>query len=241
MMESLYIVMPAYNEEENIKEVVASWYEVLSMASEDSKLVVADFGSKDATHEILMDMKEHGYPKIEVLETKYKEHGPKCLALYQYAIARGADYVFQTDSDGQTNPKEFKDFWDKRTTFDIQIGNRTVRGDGKGRAFIEGVVVLLLKIFFGVKVPDANAPFRLMKANVLEKYLERMPEDYYLPNVMLTMYFAYYKENIHFQKISFAPRLKGENSIDYVSITKIGMRAIKEFYQFRKDMKKENK
>ena len=46
-MDNLYIVMPAYNEEENIREVVQSWYPLLEGKSEDSRLVIADSGSKD--------------------------------------------------------------------------------------------------------------------------------------------------------------------------------------------------
>ena len=56
-MDTLYIVMPAYNEEGNIEEVVKSWYPLLSGKSEDSRLVVADSGSKDRTHAILEEMR----------------------------------------------------------------------------------------------------------------------------------------------------------------------------------------
>ena len=55
-MNSLYIVMPAYNEESNIEEVVKAWYPVLEGKSARSKLVIADSGSTDATHEILMNL-----------------------------------------------------------------------------------------------------------------------------------------------------------------------------------------
>ena len=47
---TLYIVMPAYNEEENIGDVVASWYPKLELAGANSRLVVADSGSSDKTH-----------------------------------------------------------------------------------------------------------------------------------------------------------------------------------------------
>ena len=65
-MEKLYVVMPAYNEEMNIKAVVEQWYPVLQGKSEDSRLVIADSGSKDRTHEILGDMKDNGYSKLEM-------------------------------------------------------------------------------------------------------------------------------------------------------------------------------
>lgn len=44
-MDSLYIVMPAYNEEDNIEQVVRDWYPLLNGKSPDSRLVIADSGS----------------------------------------------------------------------------------------------------------------------------------------------------------------------------------------------------
>lgn len=180
----LYVVMPAYNEESNIENVVLSWYKVLEGKSEKSRLVVADSGSTDKTSEKLLELQKT-YPHLQILSDTIKFHGPKVIALYDYAIKNGADYIFQTDSDGQTNPDEFVAFWELRNQYDGIFGNRTVRGDGKNRAFVEKVVCFLLKMYFGVKVPDANAPFRLMKAEVVKKYLYRMSVDYNLPNIML--------------------------------------------------------
>ncbi len=237
-MDTLYIVMPAYNEAENIEEVIRQWYPVLNGKSEDSRLVVADSGSKDATHEILTNLKATTFPKLEILDTSNQYHGPKLIALYNYAINSGADYIFQTDSDGQTNPDEFDNFWQERDKYAGIFGNRTVREDGNDRAFVEKVVCLLLKLYFGVKVPDANAPFRLMKCDTVRKYLNRMPDDYFLPNIMLVTFFVYYREHVDFKKISFKPRHGGENSINIKSITRIGLNSLKDFRNFKKMMRK---
>lgn len=99
-MDSLYIVMPAYNEEENIESVVKQWYPILEGKSENSRLVVADSGSTDHTHEILLKLKTEKYPRLEILATTNRYHGPKVIALYDYAIKNNVDYIFQTDSDG---------------------------------------------------------------------------------------------------------------------------------------------
>ena len=56
-MDTLYVVMPAYNEQDNIEEVVSSWYSVLEGKSPESRVVVADSGSTDNTHAILEKMK----------------------------------------------------------------------------------------------------------------------------------------------------------------------------------------
>ena len=235
-MDSLYIVMPAYNEEENIKDVVEQWYKVLEGKDEKSRLVIADSGSKDKTHQVLREMQKK-YSKLEVLDTANQYHGPKIIALYDYAIKNEIDYVFQTDSDGQTNPDEFSAFWEMRNEYEGIFGNRTVREDGNGRAFVEKVVCTLLKLYFGVKIPDANAPFRLMKCQTVKKYLSKMPTDYNLPNIMITTYFSFYGERITFREISFKPRMAGTNSVNIPKIIKIGWKALGEFHNLKKEMK----
>lgn len=236
-MNTLYIVMPAYNEEANIKAVVEQWYPVLQGKSEESRLVVADSGSVDSTHEILETMIKNGYPKLEILSETGKQHGPKVIALYDYAIQSGADYIFQTDSDGQTNPAEFGEFWELREQYDGIFGRRDVREDGKSRAFVEKVICFLLRLYFGVKVPDANAPFRLMKAETVKKYLYKLDKDYNLPNIMMTTYYAYYNEKMLFKGITFRPRQGGVNSINIPKIVKIGMKALKDFRELKKEEK----
>ena len=234
--DSIYVVMPAYNEEDNIKAVVEAWYPVLDGKSEKSRLVIADSGSSDSTHAILAELQTQ-YSQLEVLSNTGKQHGPKLIALYNYAIVQGADYIFQTDSDGQTNPKEFDAFWQLRLEYDVVLGHRNVRGDGKSRDFVEKVVCFLLKMYFRVNVPDANAPFRLMKASVVEKYMERFEADFNLPNIMLTTFFAYYKENLTFRTITFKPRQAGTNSINIPKIVKIGWKALGDFHEFKKGLR----
>lgn len=229
--------MQAYNEEENIEQVIKSWYPLIEEEdrADTSRLVVADSGSSDRTHEILMELQKN-YPKLQILVDTEKQHGPKVLALYKYAIAQGADYIFQTDSDGQTDSMEFENFWKMIEEYDLIIGNRTARGDGKSRAYVEKVVCLLLRIYFGVKIPDANAPFRLMRADIVNKYINRMPDDYNIPNIMFTTYFKYYDEKMLFKEISFRPRQASNNSINIPRIMEIGWKALGDFRRFKREM-----
>ena len=229
--------MQAYNEEENIEQVIKSWYPLIEEEdrADTSRLVVADSGSSDRTHEILMELQKN-YPKLQILVDTEKQHGPKVLALYKYAIAQGADYIFQTDSDGQTDSMEFENFWKMIEEYDLIIGNRTARGDGKSRAYVEKVVCLLLRIYFGVKIPDANAPFRLMRADIVNKYINCMPDDYNIPNIMFTTYFKYYDEKMLFKEISFRPRQAGNNSINIPRIMEIGWEAHGDFRRFKREM-----
>ena len=203
-MDKLYIVVPAYNEAENIKNLIDAWYPVIERHNGDnsSRLVIINDGSKDNTYELVKKYTEDK-PLLEALTKQNGGHGSTVLYGYRYAIQNDTDYIFQTDSDGQTNPDEFEEFWNLRTEYDAIIGNRSTRQDGESRKFVEKTLLLILKMVFHVSIPDSNAPFRLMKKELVEKYIAKMPEDFNLPNVMLTTYFAYFHEKVKFIEISF--------------------------------------
>lgn len=234
-MSKLYIVMPAYNEEGSIESVVESWYPILKFGSKGSKVVIADSGSTDNTNKILKKLQKK-FKNLEIVSDSDKQHGPKLIYLYKYAIEHGADYIFQTDSDGQTNPEEFENFWNMRNEYDAILGNRVVRGDGKQRKFVENTLCKILNHYYKVTIPDANAPFRLMKSELVKKYIDRFEDDYNLPNVMLSTFFVYYKDKVKFETISFKPRTTGKNSINIKKIIKIGFKALNDFKKFKKGL-----
>ena len=55
-MDKLFVVIPAYNERENIKQVIADWYPVVEKTGADSRLVIINDGSKDDTHDMMIHM-----------------------------------------------------------------------------------------------------------------------------------------------------------------------------------------
>ena len=236
-MDTLYIVMPAYNEEANIRETIDAWYPAVERHSGDgsSRLLIINDGSKDGTLRILQE-EQKNRPLLLPLDKPNSGHGPTLIYGYKYALDHGADYVFQTDSDGQTNPDEFDQLWDARSEYDAQFGNRTVRGDGKQRAFVERTLCRILHHYFGVKLPDANAPFRLMSAAYLRKYIDRLPDNYNIPNAMFSTFGVYYGDRVRFVPFSFKPRQGGVNSINVKKIVRIGMNALKDFRAFKKSM-----
>ena len=234
-MTKLYIIIPAYNEEENIEFVAREWHEIVREISPMSKLVIIDDGSKDRTYEILVGLKKE-LPQLEPLTKANEGHGATLLYGYKYAIDSEADYVFQTDSDGQTLPSEFKQFWDLRDD-GILIGYRKNRQDGFSRILVTKVLKGVLKVIFGLNVTDANTPYRLMRREYLEKYLPKIPEKFNLANVMLTVLFLHYKEKVQFMPITFRPRQGGENSINFKKITKIGIQAIKDFRVIKRTLR----
>ena len=236
-MSSLYIVIPAYNEAVNIEKTIDQWYPIVEKHNDEgkSRLVIINDGSRDNTYELLQKCAA-ARPLLVPLDKSNGGHGPTVLFGYHYAIANGADYIFQTDSDGQTNPDEFEPFWNQRGCYDAVIGTRSVRGDGRSRKFVENVVCLLLRLIIGVKVSDANAPYRLMKTDLVDKYIDKLPEDFNIPNIMFTTYFVYYKEKVKFIDISFKPRQGGTNSLNVKKIVKIGGDAVKDFCKLRREL-----
>lgn len=123
-MESLYIVMPAYNEQDNIRNVVEQWYPIVDRIGSNSRLVVADSGSTDDTHKVLEKLKNEK-PRLEILSNTGKQHGPKVIALYKYAIGNGRIMYFKLIPMGRQTRRNFMTFgrreWNTMVFLDIEV------------------------------------------------------------------------------------------------------------------------
>lgn len=234
-MDKLYIVMPAYNEEENILKVINEWYPIVEKyrADGESRLLVIDDGSKDSTYSILCEMKKNK-PLLTVITKENEGHGATLLYGYRYAIEHGADYIFQTDSDGQTRAKEFHRFWKNRKAYDMVIGYRKNRQDGWSRIAVTKILKLVIWLCFGVSVKDANTPFRMMSAGGLKEAMAYIPEHFYLSNVLISVFYKKKKKKVLYLSISFKPRQGGVNSINMGKICGIGIQAVKDFAALNK-------
>lgn len=231
-METLYIVIPAYNEEKNIEKVIDDWYPVIERYNGNgtSRLVVIDDGSRDNTYNILMKCAQDR-PLLHPVTKKNSGHGATVLYGYHYALKQGADYIFQTDSDGQTRAEEFHQFWKLRKQYDMVIGLRNKRQDGITRIFVTGILKIVVRLCFKVRVPDANTPYRLMDRKSLSEALRSVPAGFNLSNVLIAVIYAKRKKRVKYIPITFMPRQGGTNSINIRSIIRIGRKAL---YDFRK-------
>ena len=115
----LYIVIPAYNEEMNIEAVAREWHEVVAGIGPESRLVIINDGSKDHTYDKLVELSKD-LPQLLPVTKPNGGHGATVLFGYHYCVDHHADYIFQTDSDGQTLPSEFPPFWAQRTRRDYR-------------------------------------------------------------------------------------------------------------------------
>ena len=231
MKEVLYIVMPAYNEEANIEDVIRQWHPVAERINEEGNeahLVIANDGSKDNTFAIMQQLQSK-YQYLLPLDKVNSGHGATVLYLYRYAIGNGANYVFQTDSDGQTMPDEFWQMWEHRHEYDFQIGTRGGRQDGFSRIVVTKTLRLVVWLMFHVWVKDANTPFRLMKSERLQEIMKCIPEDFFLSNVAISAIAVKKKFKIGWYPITFRPRQGGVNSINLKRIFKIGVKSLGDF------------
>ena len=236
-MDRLFIIIPAYNEEDNIRQIIEEWYPVVEKhnGNGQSRLVIIDDGSRDSTYSIMQEY-EKGRPLFQPLTKSNGGHGATVLYGYYYALEHGADYIFQTDSDGQTLPSEFEPFWKQRKQYDTVIGWRKGREDGAGRVFTTKVLKGVIRLCFGVSVRDANTPYRLMKAETLRKDIGLIPKDFNLSNVLVSVIFTKKKRKIKYIPITFRPRQGGVNSVSMKNIFRTGKKALGDFRKINRQL-----
>ncbi|RME61111.1 MAG: glycosyltransferase family 2 protein, partial [Candidatus Dadabacteria bacterium] len=191
----LTVVIPAYNEEECIKEAVNSWINVINKIPSNTEnntkkgvLIVVNDGSKDKTGEILAQLqKEFGEERLLVINQENKGHGAAVVRGYKQALKLNPCWIFQTDSDNQFYPEDFWKLWEVRKDSPFILGIRGDRADAWYRKCISLCVMSLIRVFFGIWVKEANVPFRLIKAKYLKELINKIPQDAFAPNIFLSI------------------------------------------------------
>lgn len=182
---NLIIVMPVYNEEEVLENVVKNWLSLAKNIPESFLLVVND-GSTDKTALILNRLSVQ-YQQLKPIHKKNGGHGSAVLEGYKYALSLNPDWIFQVDSDDQIPASEFGKLWDKRNQSDFVLGRRYYRQDPLSRIIISKLNRILIFLLFGVIVKDPNIPFRLMRSELLSIYLKNLPSNPFAPNIFLSI------------------------------------------------------
>ena len=217
----LWVVMPVYNEAGAVRTVVEEWLPVLRRHAVEFTFCVIDDGSTDATPAVLAELVgEH--PGVEVVTKTNTGHGRTCLHGYRLAIARGARWIFQIDSDGQCDAAYFPDFWRLRAEHPLVFGARRVRRDGRWRKAVSWALALGTAAAVGLWVRDPNSPYRLMRASVLRPALDAVPEDVDLTNVYLAAALRA-RAPIRWVDIVFRERLAGRSHRGWAAMLRPGL------------------
>jgi glycosyltransferase involved in cell wall biosynthesis len=220
--ELLYVVMPIYNEQESIGEVVREWKACLDRLAPDHRILILNDGSKDNTAAVLADIAA-ATPGVEVVNKPNSGHGRTCIHGYREAITRGAKWIFQIDSDGQCDPQYFEAVWNQRHQYASVFGKRVDRDDGLARKVISLFCRAATHIATGVPVRDPNVPYRLMRADVLARAIADFPQDFGLSNILVSVVLQKgLGSQMGFQPIGFRDRTGGEPSVKWMKFVTEG-------------------
>ncbi|HWY39629.1 MAG TPA: glycosyltransferase family 2 protein [Chthoniobacterales bacterium] len=230
MAPELAVVMPIYNEAANIGSVLEEWFACLDCVAPDFVFFAINDGSKDDTAVVLSSLGTLLGPRLRVVNKPNSGHGRSCRKGYDLALATGARWVFQIDSDGQCDPAFFETIYSERKGHDCVFGYRRTRDDGFGRLVITRSYRVLLWALTGAFMRDANVPYRLIRTNPLRLALRCVPADVDLQNIALTISLTR-QPDVHWKDvpIHFRARQGGENSINYHKIAKMGARFLRDF------------
>jgi dolichol-phosphate mannosyltransferase len=170
-----WLILPTYNEAENIRTIVSASAAVLSDAApEGYRILVVDDGSPDGTGAIADAIAaEHEW--LEVLHRSEKNGiGPAYLAGFRHALDRGAGYVMEMDSDFSHDPADLARLLAAaRGEADLALGSRYVAGGGVSdwgllRRLISEGGSTYARWVLGLRVRDLTGGFKCFRRDVLE-------------------------------------------------------------------------
>ncbi|MFM6947833.1 MAG: glycosyltransferase family 2 protein [Aquirufa sp.] len=231
----LVLVIPAYNEEGCINDVIPLWINGISkfVDQDKFKLLVVNDGSKDNTGKLLDEL-AGDYPNLIVKHQLNGGHGNAVVNGYKLAIEMNPTYVFQTDSDDQFEVNDFIKFWEKREQSDFILGFREDRHDDPFRLLITRILRFSLLFIYGVYIKDANIPFRLMKTTFLNKLINSLPKQTpFAPNIFIAVMAKKAKQEIFNIPVFHKERETGEVSIKHFKLLKVCWQSFKELLDFR--------
>ncbi|HRG41684.1 MAG TPA: polyprenol monophosphomannose synthase [Saprospiraceae bacterium] len=169
-MESCLVIIPTYNEIENIHSVIDA---VLAQGPQFSVLIVDD-NSPDGTGEVVNILKQKE-SRIHLLQRAGKLGlGTAYIAGFRYGLSHGFDYIFEMDADFSHNPKDLPRLLEACVQgADMSIGSRYVKGGNiknwsKDRLFLSYGASLYVKTITSLPVQDPTAGFICYHRRVLE-------------------------------------------------------------------------
>ena len=173
-MAGYWLILPTYNERENVGSIVRAAAEVLETAvGDDFHILIVDDNSPDGTGE-LADALVAELACVEVLHRGGREGlGPAYVAGFGHALAHGAGHVVQMDADFSHDPDDLARLIVASRSADLVIGSRYTRGGGVegwplGRRVISRGGCLYAQVFLRAGIRDLTGGFKCVRRSVLE-------------------------------------------------------------------------
>jgi dolichol-phosphate mannosyltransferase len=165
-----WIILPTYNEAENLERIVAA---VLGQIGDSGRVLVVDDNSPDGTGEIA-DQLAASDESISVLHREQKQGlGPAYLAGFHVALDGGAQRIVEMDADFSHDPSYLPKLIGAADHFDLVIGSRYVPGGGVTdwgpmRRFISRGGSTYARFALGLPIHDLTGGFKCFRREVLE-------------------------------------------------------------------------
>jgi len=183
---NILIIIPAYNEEENIENVINEIHE----HKIEADIVIVNDGSMDKTEQIVLNK------NIPLLSLPFNFGYGNALQLgFKYAIQNNYEYVIQFDGDGQHNPSDLKLIIEKLKSneFDIVIGSRFVEKSSFNMPLSKKIAVSFLRfliyIFSGCNIHDPTSGLQGLSKKAFTYYSKpwNFPNDYPDADILIKM------------------------------------------------------
>jgi dolichol-phosphate mannosyltransferase len=166
----VWVILPTYNEAENLERIVAA---VLEQLPESRRVLIVDDNSPDGTGEIA-DRLAEADRSIAVLHRQRKEGlGPAYLAGFRVALDGGAQRIIEMDADFSHDPSYLPQLIEATERADLAIGSRYVPGGGitdwgPMRRFISRGGSAYARAALGLPIKDLTGGFKCFRRIVLE-------------------------------------------------------------------------
>ncbi|MCB0727761.1 MAG: polyprenol monophosphomannose synthase [Ignavibacteriae bacterium] len=216
-MKRTLVIIPTYNEAENILKIIP---EVLKNTTPENEfnILVVDDNSPDGTAAMVEGMNND---KVNILKREKKSGlGTAYLAGFRYAIKNEYDFVFEMDADFSHDPKYLKGFIDKiNEGYDLVIGSRYINGISVlnwpiRRLILSYLASMYTRIVTGLKVMDTTAGFMCYRVSALKQIdLDQVKSNGY--SFQIEMKFKFYKKGFRITEtpILFIDRREGESKM----------------------------
>ena len=216
MAERALVIIPTYNERENLPRIVPAVLE------QDARLevLVVDDGSPDGTGE-LADGLAAANPRVHVLHRSGKLGlGTAYVAGFRWAIANGVDYVFEMDADFSHDPRHLPTFLREIADADLVIGSRylnrrvTVINWPMSRLMLSYFANVYARWVTGLRLWDSTGGFKCYRRAVLEAVdLDRVRSNGY--SFQIEMSFRAWRKGFRLKEITitFSDRNVGRSKM----------------------------
>jgi len=237
MSDSAWLVLPTYNERDNLEGIVRAALPALGEAVAEPHILVVDDSSPDGTG-ALADRLAAELPGVHVLHRARKQGlGRAYLAAFTHALDAGADLVLEMDSDFSHDPADLPRMVRATADADLVLGSRYVQGGGiadwgLGRRALSLGGSLYARVVLGVAVRDLTGGFKCFRSDVLRELdFAGVQASGYGFQIELTYRAILAGFRIQEIPITFRERRAGESKMD----AKIAMEALRTIPRLRRD------